>query len=283
MANAHQNLLKLERSISITPAKKQKLITSRVALQKKIIEYFRLLPGYNVPKFYIQGSYKMETMVIGKDGTYDVDLGIYFLQKPAFTSSTIKNHLYKAVSKHTLNGAENRDKCVRVIYAGDFDIDLPIYYKTIFDHHPYLATKTTWIESDPKELCDWFKKKRDKNGQLIRLIKYFKYWANIRARKMPSGIAFTIWVTNNFVANSRDDVAFLETAKALKRSIYWSSVCRNPASPNDNLVDKLTSVQISNFKLTLDSLITDIQEAVDSTDGRLAYSLWRRQFGSAFI
>lgn len=282
MANAHQNLIKLERVISLTPAKKTKLIASRVALQKKIIEYFRLLQGYNVPKFYIQGSYKMETMVVGKDGTYDVDLGIYFLQKPAFAAPTVKSHLYKAVYRHTMNGAENRDKCVRVIYAGDFDIDLPIYYKTALDRHPFLATKMNWIESDPKELCDWFKKKRDRNGQLIRTIKYFKFWANQRSRKMPSGIAFTVWATNNFVTNSRDDIAFLETAKAIKNSLYWSTNCRNPASPNDNLVGKLTSVQLSNFKLSLDSLINDIQQAVDTNDGRVAFSLWRKHFGLKF-
>lgn len=282
MANAHLNFLNLERSISLTSAKKQKLISSRVALQKKIVEYFRTIPGFTVPKFYIQGSYKMETMVVGKDGTYDVDLGVYFLQKPFLTSATIKKHIYNAVVKHTYKGAENRDKCVRVIYAGDFDIDLPVYYKTVFDKHPFLATKLTWVESDPKELCDWFKKKKDKNGQLIRVIKYFKYWANIRDRKMPSGIAFTVWVANNYVSNSRDDVAFYETAKAIRNALFWSTSCRNPASPNDNLVDKLTSVQKSNFKLHFDNLINDAAQAIEARDGTIAYILWRRQLGVKF-
>lgn len=283
MANGHVNFINFEKSISLTPAKKQKLISSRVALQKKIVEYFRGVPGFTVPKFYIQGSYKMETMVVGKDGTYDVDLGVYFLQKPLLTSSTVKRHLYNAVVNHTYRGAENRDKCVRVIYAGDFDIDLPVYYKTMYNMHPFLATKLTWTESDPKELCDWFKRKRDRNGQLIRVIKYFKYWANIRDKKMPNGIAFTVWAANNFVANSRDDVAFYETAKAIRNSIYWSTTCRNPATPNDDFLDKLSSIQKSNFKLSLDSLINDASQAIETRDGTIAYRLWRRQLGLKFL
>ena len=70
---------------------------------------------------------------------------------------------------HTVSGVEHRDKCIRVIYKGDFDIDLPVYYKTQQDKHPYLATKNGWLKSDPKELCDWFENKKDKNGQMMRL------------------------------------------------------------------------------------------------------------------
>lgn len=283
MANTHLNFLEFERAISLTPAKKQKLISSRVALQRKIVDYFRAMPGFTVPKFYIQGSYKMETMVIGSDGTYDVDLGVYFLQKPSLTPATIKKHIYNAVEKHTYKGAENKDKCVRVIYAGDFDIDLPVYYKTIFDVHPFLATKLNWMESDPKELCDWFKKKRDRNGQLIRIIKYFKYWANTRDRKMPSGIAFTVWVSNNFVPNNRDDIAFYETAKAIRNSSLWSVHCRNPTTPNDNLVEKLTSIQKDNFKSSLDNLINEGHRALEERNSFTGSRIWRSIFGLKFI
>lgn len=283
MANSHTQFLNFERAISISPARKLKLIASRQALQKKIIDYFKANTQLPVPKFYIQGSYKMGTMVLDKSGQYDVDLGLYFLFKPLVTSATLKINVFNAVSNHTANGVENRDKCVRVIYAGDFDIDLPVYYKTPTDQHPFLATKQTWLKSDPKELCDWFHEKKDRNGQLKRLVKYFKYWANLRDRKMPSGIAFTVWITNNFKPNLRDDIAFYETAIAIRSSLFWGTICRNPATPNDDLVERLDWSQKSNFKTCLDSLVTDAKLAIEQVYSDTATKVWQRQFGLKFI
>lgn len=282
MANTHNQFLNFEKAISLTPAKKSKLIASRKALEKRIIDFFKFKSQLPTPKFYIQGSYKMGTMVLDKDGYYDVDLGIYFLTKPLVTSATLKSNVFNAVENHTQYGTENRDKCIRVRYAGDFDIDLPVYYKTPYDKHPYLATKSTWLSSDPKELCDWFNNKKDKSGQLQRMVKYFKYWANMRSKKMPSGIALTVWVTNNFKPSLRDDISFFETAKGIKDSIFWSTTCRNPTTPNDDLVDKLNSDQKNNFSDALNNLINDAEQAIRQDDTTKSFNIWKKQFGYRF-
>lgn len=187
--NCHEIFLVFHESISIPKGKIQKLIQSRKALQKRIVDYFKLLDGIPLPRFYIQGSYKMDTMVLTKDGTYDVDLGVYFLTKPRVEPFTLQKWVLESLIGHTVGGVQHRKKCVRVIYQGDFDIDLPVYYKAPNDNHPYLAAKNDWIKSDPKELCDWFATKVDENEQLLRIVKYFKVWANSRPRKMPSGIS----------------------------------------------------------------------------------------------
>lgn len=285
MANTHNHFLKFEQNISLTPAKKFKLISSRKALQDRIVNYFRMYTNLPVPKFYIQGSYKMKTMILAKDGTYDVDLGIYFLTNPNVTAFTVQNYVAAAVKGHTYAGAEHREKCIRVKYSGDFDIDLPVYYKTIYDTNPSLATKTLWQKSDPKELCDWFERQRrlkDKGGQLLRLIKFFKVWGNARTRKMPSGIAFTVWVANNYVPNERDDIAFYETAKKIKSSLYWGVSCINPATPFDDLTSKLDSAQKRNFLNEFDDLITDADLALKEMFLTRALSIWKNQLGSKF-
>ena len=285
MANTHYHFLKFEQNISLTPVKKAKLIASRKALQDRIVNYFRMYTNLPVPKFYIQGSYKMKTMILSKDGTYDVDLGIYFLTNPIVTAFTVQNYVAAAVKGHTYGGAEHREKCIRVKYSGDFDIDLPVYYKTIYDTNPYLATKTIWQKSDPKELCDWFEKQRklkDKTGQLLRLIKYFKAWANTRTRKMPSGIAFTVWVANNYKPNDRDDIAFYETAKAIRNSLFWSVTCINPATPYDDLTSKLDSMQKRNFLNEFDSLITNADLALRESYLFSALTIWGNQLGNKF-
>lgn len=285
MANTHNYFLKFEQNISLTPTKKAKLIASRKALQNRIVNCFRVYKNFPVPKFYIQGSYKMQTMVLGKDGTYDVDLGIYFLTNPYVTSFTVQDYVKRAVLGHTMGGVEHREKCVRVKYSGDFDIDLPIYYKTISDTNPSLATKTTWQKSDPKELCDWFEKQRrlkDRNGQMLRLIKYFKRWAAIRSKKMPSGIAFTVWVAENYKANSRDDIAFYETARAIKSTLSWGVLCKNPATPFDDLTSKLDNIQRRNFLDALDNLITEAEMALKQESQQKALAIWNKHLGSKF-
>lgn len=285
MGNSHNQFLQFERAISLSPAKKKKLIASRKALENRIREHFKSHAKFLTPKFYIQGSYKMGTMVIKKNGIYDVDLGIYFLENPKIESLSLQKNVHKAVEGHTTEGVQHREKCIRVIYQGDFDIDLPVYYKSPNEKHPFLATKKGWLESDPKELCDWFADKKDKNGQLIRLVKYFKAWAYQIDKKMPSGIAFTVWIANNYKPNSRDDKAFFETAKAIELTFggFWSGDTEviNPATPQDNLL-KLDFDQRTEFKKAFRQMLKDAEQAILINSNKKALNTWKQLFGDKF-
>lgn len=280
--NCHDIFLSFNDNISIPKNKIQKLIQSRKALQKKIVTYFRLMNSVPLPKFYIQGSYKMGTMVLTKDGTYDVDLGVYFLTKPKIEPFTLQKWVSESLVGHTIGGVQHRKKCIRVVYQGDFDIDLPVYYKAPNDKHPYLAAKNDWIESDPKELCDWFESKIGENDQALRIVKYFKVWACNRPRKMPSGIAFTVWVANHYKGNARDDIAFYETAKAINESFWWGVTCENPATPNDDLVAKLDDDQKSVFKDELSRMVKNCEIALKKPKFIEATRSWKKIFGNRF-
>lgn len=284
MANTHNQFLKFEQTVSLSKGRRSKLISSRQALQKTIINYFKATNRALVPKFYIQGSYKMKTMVVKKDGTYDVDLGVYFLKKPTIEPSTLQKYVAEAVKAQTVSGFAHKEKCVRVVYKGEYDIDLPVYYKTPDQKHPFLATKKGWVESDPKELCDWFERKKDKNGQLMRLVKYFKSWANQRAKKMPSGIALTVWIANNYKRNSRDDIAFYDTAKSIESGfggVFVDTVSMNPATPKDNLL-KLDFDQRSNFKEAFRHMLSEVELALQTKSAEKACNILRKQFGDKF-
>lgn len=280
--NSHEQFLRFASNVSLPEFKKPRLISSRKAIERRITSFFRTKKNVSIPKFYIQGSYKMDTMVLEKDGTYDVDLGVYFLKKPSVEPYTLQLWVLESINDHTYTGARHKEKCVRVKYQAEFDIDLPVYYKTELDPHPFLATKYKWIESDPKELCDWFDTKKDENGQLVRLVKYFKTWAKNRPQKMPSGIAFSVWVAKYYRPNVRDDIAFYETAVTIYDSFTWSVSCENPVTPGDDLVEKLNSSQKEVFKTELDNLIEAAKKTLQLADPKKATSSWRMLLGKRF-
>lgn len=280
--NIHSRFLKFENNISLTPLKKKQLSKSMFALDAKLANYLTQIEKLANFRTEVQGSFKMGTIVIGKNGTYDIDVGVWFIKQPALTPQTIKNHLYQALVGHTTGGIIKKDKCVRVIYAGDYHVDLPIYYKTSKDEFPYLGTKDCWLPTDPQGFCKWFKQKKAGKPQLVRIVKYLKYWANTRSQKMPSGMAITVWVTENFVEHERDDIALCETAKAIYKKLDKDFQCLNPTHPNDDLMDRLTSNQKIYYWQNLAGLIDLAEKANVSTDEKEAVRAWTKVFGGRF-
>jgi len=283
MANCTKLFLDFNQEITVPAAKIARLKQSRKNIEATIIKYFQNKEGVSVPKFWIQGSYKMGTMIRTKDDTCDADLGVYFLTKPTVTASTAQRYVHTAVSDITTAGAEHRKKCVRVIYSGDYHVDLPVYYKEANDTHPSLAYKDNgWELSDPKEFYEWFKSKKDDKGQLLRIIKYLKVWCNLRAFKTPSGIALSVWGASYFVSNDRDDIAFLDTLKKIQSNLNANCDCYIPTTPQDNLTGKLDVNQKNKFKDALNSIITDGTAAIASKNQLAASKLWQNHLGDRF-
>ena len=228
-------------------------------------------------------------MTLKKDNTYDVDLGVYFREKPVHTCTTVQEHVMSAVQKHTSGGAKHLQKCIRVVYAGDFNIDLPVYYQSASDKIASIAVKNgNWRLDDPEDFVNWFNRQRNKeiksDGQLIRIVKYLKRWANERSFKTPSGAALTVWAGRNFEPKAdRDDIALSQTINAIKSSFFWSVSCECPVQPNDDLVSNLDSDQKSKFRSALALLCADAAAATNtSTSEADAIKLWRKHLGDKF-
>jgi hypothetical protein len=146
MSNCHNLFQTFNGNLSITTSKKEKLMTSRDNLRDMIRECIsvRKHPEYK-PKFRGQGSYSLGTMIRTKEDTCDLDNGVYFFPKPKETATTMQNWIWDAVENATSEKPQHRSKCVRVIYKGDYHIDLPVYYKeseTNDSENPHLASKT---------------------------------------------------------------------------------------------------------------------------------------------
>ncbi|MEO8400159.1 MAG: hypothetical protein ABI550_10180 [Ignavibacteriaceae bacterium] len=248
---------------------------SRIALEEKITAKF-MDKGLKRPEFFTQGSSArdMKTIIIKIDGTYDV------------SAETVQRYIYAAVKDHTDGGAKHKQKCIRVLYKCNYDIDFTAYYEVDGESYSYLAIKgNEWIKDDPSKLIAWLIEKKDPNGQLIRIIKYVKAWASkLNASfKMPSGIALTIWVANNFQSNDeRDDQSLLSTLKATKSALGSYVYCRCPVEPYDDLVSKRDDDQKKKFLQALENFCNDAQKAMDAKNQRDASKLWRKHLGDRF-
>ncbi|MEO8589560.1 MAG: cyclic GMP-AMP synthase DncV-like nucleotidyltransferase [Flavobacteriales bacterium] len=283
MANCNRLFGTFNDQITVSGNRLEKLKDSRMALQDHLTNYFKKKEGLTTPRFALQGSYKMKTMVQKEsDATYDVDLGLYFLEKPEVAPATIQGYVWDAVENWTGTKPEHRSKCIRVIYAKDYHIDIPVYYKTPSDSHPHLATKEGWQDSDPKAFWEWFNQKSDSAGQLKRMIKYLKAWCDARSFKTPSGVALTTWTCERFLADERDDKALANLLRQMYTTITPQCTCQMPVWAFDDLTKKLDLDQKAKFRDALKTFSEDAAQAVAEKNQLKASKLWRKHLGDRF-
>lgn len=282
MANLNSKFQEFNKNISLSESRKENLKNSKDALQNKVIRYFQDNTNLSVPSFFIQGSYKMGTMILKKDNTYDVDLGVYFDNNEGLTGESLQKKVLEAVTNHTTGGAQHRQNCIRVIYSGEYNIDLPVFYKNYFGAYN-LASKNMDKLDDTRQMVEWFENKKDRNGQLVRLVKYMKAWADFRTHKMPSGIMLTIWLAEHFISNDRDDLALLQTLEHTKHCIAMNGRrCLNPINQSEDLANKLTLQQKQNFEIELTTLIRALDTAINDPENERAYNSLKPFFGDRF-
>lgn len=287
MANCHDLFLAFNSVIELTDNRKQSLRKSRNALRDRIRNYFQEKQNGFAPKFHGQGSFMMNTIINPLDGEYDIDDGIYFEveRKPEQAITTFHRWICKAVDGHTKDKPVDKNTCIRVIYKGNYHIDLPIYYIVKGNNCPYLAHKDSgWIASDPREFIRWFESHTDAKGQLRRIVRYLKAWSDYKSADLPSGLIFTILATENIQHDDRDDIALYKTLDKIKSHLDFSFTCCRPTTPKgENLLREYNPLEQFNLMSQLTRIIKSAKVALDSRTSRKdACKEWQRHFGGRF-
>ncbi|MFW5983368.1 MAG: CBASS cGAMP synthase [bacterium] len=286
MANCNKLFLDFNEELKITSTKKSNIMTSKNKLREKIKKHFKDNHPEYKPKFKLQGSYRLNTLIRTKEDTCDLDDGVYFLRKPDKTGTTLQKWVKKAVEDATNTPPEHREKCIRVIYKGDYHIDLPVYYfDKDNDDHPHIAIKNNgWEESDPKEFLEWFNSKKDDDRQLVRIVKYLKAWCDHKRNKMPDGMSMTILAEENINFNKdRDDKTLRDTLEKMRDSLKNKFECKVPTTPKDDVFEDYNDTRKNNFLDNLDAFIDDANKAIDEEKNQLrASKLWQKHLGSRF-
>jgi len=284
MPNCDKLFRQFNSVIALDSTRKEQLRTSRNAVRERIRRYFRKKQNGLFPKFHGQGSFMMNTIICPINGEFDVDDGIYFKVKvePLQSINTFHDWIREAIDEQTKQEAIDQQTCVRLVYAKQYHLDLPIYY-IIEGQTPYLAHKGKgWIKSDPREFIKWFNSKADEEGQLKRIVRYLKAWSDYRCGQLPSGLIFSILAANNISHEDRDDMAFYQTLLSIKNSLDTSFVCYRPTTPAfENLLADYSKTNKDYFLKQLDSFIQSAEKALHEKTSQLdACKAWQRQFGA---
>ena len=312
MANCNQLFIDFNSRVRLTDARRETLVNTREVLRSKIRGYFNGSSPLSTPKFQSQGSFVMDTIINPIEGDYDLDDGVYFFgnlnrnQRP--TTVTVHETVMRAIGDHT-NNVIDKNACIRVIYSEGYHIDLPMYYAQFISSPDLAHKKEGWILSNPVEFVAWFEAKansgfqkaylyeesrfneyrnwldqiRKNDVQLRRIIRYLKAWGDFKKGDMPPGIIMTILGTENYYEDIRDDVAFLETMKAIKSKLDLEFVCRRPTTPKGEDLFKDYSLSRKNYFLNaLKSFIKSGEEAVENPYQKEACRKWQLHFGNRF-
>lgn len=283
MANLDTLFRKFDNELNITKTKKDALMRSKNNLRDEIrIHFSKNHPNY-LPVFYIQGSYKLKTIIRTKDDTCDLDDGVYFQDNPEkVTSITLQRWVKEAVDETTDATPEHKKKCIRVVFQAGYNIDLPVLvFNEETEDHPNLAVKNAdFQQDDPKEFVNEFR--RIKTDQMVRLVKYLKSWCDYKRQDMPSGLVMTVLTMKHFQSNSRDDIALkfllIEIEKELKKSFR----CEMPTTPYDDLFQGYSETKKSNFLNNLSLFIDDAKLAIEEKNKLKASRYWKKHLGDRF-
>lgn len=284
--NLQKEFNEFEDNISVSSSKEDRLRTGRDSIREKIKTEFSN-KDRSQPKFHMQGSFAMRTMI--KENKYDIDDGVYiqgYEDKPQedwVTPATVHRWIYDAVENQTSIKPTSKNTCIRVNYKSDYHIDLPIYI--LKDDRAYLAHKAKgWTYSDPKKFTEWFRdKNKNTDNQLRRIVKYIKKWRNYKDIDLK-GIEITILAGNNFSNIKGNDLKSLSgTIANIYESLEFDFCCYRPIEPKDeDLFEDISDTRKDSILKGFKNFYTQLNKAINKESKKEASLILRKLFGDVF-
>jgi len=282
--------------VKLDSTKKQQLLRSKGSLREKIKKDFREKSRTPVPKFYMQGSFSMTTTINPISVEYDLDDGVYLqnidTSKPMDeweSSEKVHKWIVDAVNGHTSKKPTDKNLCVRVNYADENKhVDLPIYVEKGDTY--YLAVKNSgWIESDPKEISDWFADEvKTKGEQYRRIVRYLKAWKDFRedensSLKLFGGFQLTVLASYHFIEDlDNDEESFFRTVQEINNNL-WKYKYKIPHPKNGkNIIDHYTDRRKEIFQDEFKAMYNKAKDAYEESDCVEKSKKWRKVFGDRF-
>lgn len=291
MADCHDLFQEYLTKITLSEAKRRDLRGIRNANRRRIKKYFRDELKRELPLFFGQGSYMMRTTANPLNGEYDIDDGVYLQGLGTDESTwpapeTVHGWIVAATAGFTDEPPQDKATCIRVRYAGNFHLDLPIYAMSAAGVPKIFVKGMTPFESDPRGFTEWFCARVKLHGQqLCSIVRYLKGWRDYQqgGARIASGLALTILAANHLVTDERDDVALVRTVAAIYTHLELGGRIAKPVVPYEDLAADWTPTQRANFLSKLKNLRDRGQDALDEEERSVASGIWNKLFGGRFV
>lgn len=288
MADCHPIFLEFNKNLNVPAATLAKLKSAQKSIQDYIEKNFKPINGYEFCRFKIQGSKNFGTLIRRRGEKCDIDIGVYVYPKPNAEATSLLRRLYAYIEQYPKNIFKPtlKNKCIRVVYAGNYHIDLPLYYierkSGVINAH-FASRREGWVKNDPRDFENWFKEKKQKNTQLVRIVRYLKAWCHNKSNgeRMPKGVALTALAGLLYKPMERDDKALLSILTKIYSKLTKKWSCIMPVLPNDELLRKFSKKDQDSFLMKLASFIADGREAIRLSIND-ACLLWKRHLGPFF-
>lgn len=254
-----------------------------------------------------QGSYELSTGVNPVEGDPDMDIGIIFDCKPEDYDDPValKRYVKKALERHNRT-VRIRRPCVTVHYLRDGEaylhIDLAIYCRNGNgqtqlgrgrDTDPANKEHRFWEPSEARELNDKIISAfaGTDREQWRRVVRSMKRWRDLKIghKNVPSiGLTVAAWkwfspIYNSVDGKPRDLIALRNLVNAILANWVGDRlVLRLPVEPYCDLFERVTDVQMRDFREKLISLRDALNEADQQPDTHEACKILQGKFGDDF-
>ena len=234
----------------------------------------------------------------------------------------VKKWVYDALEDHTKNVEVKRPCVTVTYLEGgkpSFHVDLAVYAAKNDDGKLYLAKgklnssaeNKEWEISNPLELIRLIRDKFadvDDRAQFKRIIRYLKRWKDVNfssnGHEAPVGIGLTTAAyyylsisktidaysgkaTYDDLKSIRDLVQlmlnnFVQIYNVADGKCYDRLQVKLPVQPNTDLFEKMTDIQMNNFKSKLQELKETLKSAEEEVDPHEACKIMKKKFGDDF-
>lgn len=227
------------------------------------------------PEIIEQGSIPMHTANQYDDNDYDIDIAVIF-HKDDISSSPLEARklVEKALKKKTGNFSrepEARTNAVTVWYAEGYHIDFAIHreYEDFWGLKKSEHAGSEWSERNPRDIKAWFLNcvanlspstgygVNVESGQFRKVVRLIKKFTKSRDNwSLPGGLIISALAEECYRSdNNRDDIALVNTIKALNARLKWNKQVLNPVNNSLELTYK------NKFKYEVNRLSAKLNQA----------------------
>lgn len=305
MAKLNGHFRKFHQNISLDDGRVQRIQSAHTKLREIVRNdgpLSRVL--YDV---FLQGSFRNNTAIRPLKGEFDVDVVLVLdatdpdswlksKQDPDDVLNWVADRLRKQAHYRSNNiTIRRRKRCVRLVYAGDFHLDvIPAHCDGNLDNPLEVPDREAneWIWSHPKGYTSWCEGMNKRtNGRFTRVTKMLKWWCRQKfdPKRAPRSIVLQTLIGQHIPDSPSSDaealVCTLENLNEWLQSrlvLLSAPSVYNPSLRNEDLAGDWSAKDFELFRRRVESATKKACEAFLEGDTEKSAHLWRDLFGNAF-